>query len=97
MGGGSPPPPPRREIVRKFVYENGIFLHIKYLLGGRLCEVAYTNPLPSLLYMFLFLLTGGGGGGMNPCAAYTLYMRVTVVHSGFVDGGQREGARRPGG
>ena len=61
-GRGLPPPPPHgREIVRKFVYENGIFLHIKYLLGGRLCEVAYTNPLPSLLYMFLFLLTGGGG------------------------------------
>ena len=44
-----------RRDFRKFGYENGTFVHIEIpLLGGRLCEVAYTNPLIPLQFFFIF-------------------------------------------
>ena len=58
-GGGCErfPPSHGREIFWNFMYENFIFLDIiMLLLGDRLCEVVYTNPLPPpFLHFFYFL------------------------------------------
>ena len=65
------------------------------LLGGRLCEVAYTNPLlpPP------FFLINSNQGGHGPL--YSLAMPVPVVQPGFVNLGSNRGSeateRRGGG
>ena len=58
------------------------------LLGGRLCEVAYTNPLLPLLKIS-FTPIKGEHGPLCPLA-----MPVTVVQPGFVNGGGGGGAKR---
>ena len=61
------------------------------LLGGRLCEVTYTNPLlpgsPPLKNVF-YSNQGGGEWALLPLS----YMRVTVVQPGFVNGGPKRGS-----
>ena len=61
------------------------------ILGGRLREVAYTNPLLPLLKIY-FTPIKGEHGPLCPLA-----MPVTVVQPEVVNGGHSEGAKRPSG
>ena len=60
------------------------------LLGGTLCEVAYTNPLlpPPLFFYFFYSNQWGGGGGEAWALVPLSYMPVTVVQPGFVNGSE---------
>ena len=57
------------------------------ILGGRLCEVAYTNPL---LPPFNFFHSNQGGGGHG--LLYPLAMPVPVVQLAFVNLGSKRGS-----
>ena len=66
-GWGVSPSNDREILFWKFVHENGIFLHIKWVVY----VVAYTNSLLFSFFFFFFLLAdqrGGGGGAWLPCA-----------------------------
>ena len=55
------------------------------LLGGRLCEVAYTNPLLSLFNFFHSNQGGGGHGLLYPLA-------MPVPQLAFVNLGSKRGS-----
>ena len=57
------------------------------LLGGRLCEVAYTISLPPFPKFLVLQSTRRGHGRLCP-----LPMPLTVVQPGFVNGGPKRGS-----
>ena len=86
-GGGGGSLSQSREIKKKTSCKKTAFSYtLNSIIGGRLCEVAYTNPL---LPLFDLLQSTGRG------ALVSLAMPVTMVQPGSINGrgGGRVGKR----